>query len=44
MFSEIAISDFPKPLEPLIATGQLARDPGKSGFDIRGFTAQRNCD
>jgi hypothetical protein len=41
---EIAISDFPEPLEPLITTGQVARDSGKSGFGIRDFPVQRNCD
>jgi hypothetical protein len=41
---EIMISDFLKPLEPLITTGLVARDPKKSGFGIRDFPVQRNCD
>jgi hypothetical protein len=37
---EIASRDFLNYLEPLISTGQVARDPGRLGFGVRSFPLQ----
>jgi hypothetical protein len=40
MHIKIANSDFPILLESLISMGQVARDPERSGFGVRGFRHQ----